>query len=105
MARTRKIEKRILPSGLVSYRAPYIDATGARRSQNFATAKEAKAFLLTVGNELVQGTHTPTSLSPTVAEAAALWIAHCERRRLEPTTIANYRQHVRLHIVPFIGDT
>ena len=80
MARIRKIEKRTLPSGLVSYRAPYTDASGVRRSKNFATAKEAKAFLLKVGNELVQGTHTPTSTSITVTEAAALWIANCERQ-------------------------
>ena len=52
----------------------------------------------------MQGAHTPSSLSPTVAQAAALWIAHCERRRLEAMTIVNYRQHVDLHIVPFIGD-
>jgi integrase len=102
---TRKVERRVLPSGLITYRAPYTDADGARRSKNFATAREAKAFLLTVGGELRAGVHTPASSSPTVAEAAALWLANCERRGLEPTTIANYREHANLHIVPFIGET
>ena len=37
-------------------------------------------------------------------EAAALWLARCERDRLEPTTIAAYRQHVSLHISPRIGS-
>jgi integrase len=102
---TRKVEKRTLPSGLVTYRAPYVDAAGNRRSQNFPTAKEAKAFLLTVGNELRQGVHTPTSTSPTVGEVAEMWIAHCERRQLEPMTILNYRAHIDLHIAPFLGET
>ena len=105
MARIRKIEKRTLPSGLVSYRAPYTDANGIRRSRNFATAKEAKAFLQTTASELATGAHTPASLSPTVAEAAALWIARCERKGLEAKTLAAYGQHVDLHIVPFVGET
>lgn len=105
MAKIRKIEKRTLPSGLTVYRAPYVDSAGKRRSQNFPTAKAAKAFLLTVGNELTQGTHTPSSQSPTIAVAGALWIAQCERQGLETMTIINYRQHIDLHIVPFIGET
>ena len=100
----RKIEKRVLPSGKVVFRAPYTDANGARRSQNFATAKEARAFLLKVGNELTHGTHTPASTSPTIAEASQMWLAHCERQGLEPMTIANYKQHATLHIIPLIGD-
>ena len=64
MAKTRKIEKRTLPSGLISYRAPYIDASGKRRSKNFECKSDADFFLLTVGNELVHGTHTPASVSP-----------------------------------------
>jgi hypothetical protein len=39
-----------------------------------------------------------------VAEAAALWIAHCERRGLEPLTINGNQRHIDLHIVPFIGE-
>jgi integrase len=105
MAKIRKVEKRVLPSGLITYRAPYQDAAGRRRSKNFARRRDAEAFLLKVGNELVQGTHTPESISPTVGEAAKLWIAHCEREGLESTTIDNYQQHVDLHIVPFIGET
>jgi integrase len=99
----RKIEKRVLPSGLISYRAPYVDSGGRRRSQNFATKGEAEEFLRRVGNELAMGTHTPASTSPTVAEAAPLWIKSCNRKALEPTTIQAYQEHIDLHILPFIG--
>jgi integrase len=101
----RKIEKRVLPSGLITYRAPYTDSGGRRRSQNFPTAKEAKAFLQKTSSEMLQGVHTPASVSPTVTEAAALWIKRCERKGLETTTLAQYNQHVDLHIVPYIGKT
>jgi len=47
--------------------------------------------------------HTAPSESPTVAEAGDLWIAACEANGLERATIANYRQHLRLHIVPSLG--
>jgi integrase len=102
--KVRKVEKRVLPSGLITYRAPYVDAAGERRSKNFPRKADAEAFLLTVASELVQGVHTPASVSPTVAEAAKLWIAHCERQGLESTTIDGYQQNIDLHIIPFIGD-
>ena len=38
-----------------------------------------------------------------VAEAARLWLESCEAAGLERTTLAPYRQHVDLHIVPLIG--
>jgi integrase len=100
----RKIEKRVLPSGKVVFRAPYTDGSGQRRSQNFGTAKEAKEFLLTVGDELRRGTHVASSTSPTILEAAQFWIARCERKGLESKTLDQYRQHVDLHIVPAVGN-
>ena len=103
MSRTRRVERRVLPSGAVSYRAPYVDNAGARRSKNFPTRKEAQAFLLTVGGELRLGVHTPASTSPTIAEAGTLWLEGCARRGLEERTIANYREHLALHILPLLG--
>jgi NAD(P)-dependent dehydrogenase (short-subunit alcohol dehydrogenase family) len=46
---------------------------------------------------------SPDSASITVREAADLWIARCERDALELTTILAYRQHVDLHIIPYVG--
>jgi integrase len=104
MSRTRKIERRVLPSGLVTYRAPYIDAAGDRRSKNFPTRRAAQDFLLTVAGELRLGVHTPSTTSPTIAEAAELWIADCHRRGLEPTTIDNYETHLELHVLPLLAE-
>jgi integrase len=52
----------------------------------------------------MQGIHTPSSKSITVAEAGQLWIASAENNKLERTTIDGYRQHLKLHIEPFLGN-
>ena len=49
------------------------------------------------------GTHTADSKSVTVAKAAELWLASCDAAGLERTTLAAYRQHVDLRIVPVLG--
>ena len=99
----RKIEKRTLPSGLIVYRAGYTDGSGARRSRNFRTKAQAKEFLEGTASELVQGIHTPASVSPLARDAAAMWIRQCERNGLESTTLKQYREHADLHIVPYVG--
>ena len=48
--------------------------------------------------------HTPESKSVTVAEAAALWIERGEIEKLERSTLREYRNQVRLHINPMIGE-
>jgi hypothetical protein len=63
MNRTRKVERRELPSGAICYRAPYV-ANGKRRSRNFPTRREALEFLAGVSGELKLGVHTPSSQSP-----------------------------------------
>jgi integrase len=84
---------------LVDYR----DAAGHRRSKQFTRKKEAEAWLLNASWEVKQGTHTPDSKSITVDAAAQIWLDQCGREDLEPTTIAAYEQHVRLHILPLCG--
>jgi integrase len=97
------VRKRILPSGLVTWRASYTDGAGVRRTKQFPRKGDGEAWLVETRHDVARGTHTPGSLSPTVKEAAALWIKRCEDKKLEPTTVAAYRQHVDLHIVPRIG--
>lgn len=99
------IRKRTLPSGKTVWLASYNDGGGARRFRQFSTRKEADAFLVQARNQVAQGVHTPDSVSPTVAQAAEMWLERCERDKLEATTLRQYRAHVRLHIVPFIGAT
>src|SRR6202035_1356853 len=81
----------------------YADQTGKRRMKTFRLKKEADAFETRSRFEITQGTHTPDSASVTIAEAADLWIETCAGRRLERSTIDSYRQHIKFHILPFIG--
>lgn len=97
------VRKRILPSGLIRWRASYTDGGGIRRTKQFARKSDGEAWLVEVQHDIARGTHTPGSISPTVKEAAALWIKRCNEKGLEPMTVKGYEEHVDLHIVPFIG--
>lgn len=87
----------------------YFDAKGKRRNKTFRTKKAAQDWAAETRVDLRRGLHVADGDSPTVAEAAKLWITSCEERdddeRLEESTVQQYRQHVDLHIVPFLGDT
>jgi integrase len=97
------VRKRILPSGLIRWRASYTDGGGVRRTKQFVRKSDGEAWLVEVRHDTARGTHTPGSVSPTVKEGAALWIKRCDEKGLEPTTVRCYEEHVDLHIVPFIG--
>jgi integrase len=81
----------------------YTDRGGTRRSKNFERKKDAEHFEDAVGVGVRAGIHVPDSQSIMVAKAAELWLTSCEHAGLEPATLAPYRQHVDLHIVPLIG--
>jgi integrase len=81
----------------------YFDQAGKRRLKTFGTKKEADAWAVTARHEVKEGTHTPASTSITVTEAAERWIAHCELEKLEFGTIKQRREHLKLHIGPFLG--
>jgi integrase len=97
------IRKRSLPSGLIRWEVAYIDGGGERRAKLFATKTAAASWLIDAQSDLKRGLHTASSVSPTVKEAAALWIERCKAKKLEATTVKGYEEHVDLHIVPFIG--
>jgi integrase len=97
------VRKRLLSDGRICWQVDYKDGAGIRRHRQFQTKREAEAFHVKARSEVVAGIHTPDSASITVAEAADLWIARCERDELERTTILAYRQHMDLHILPRIG--
>lgn len=52
--------------------------------------------------EIGKGIHVAERESITVKQAGVLWLVECKAEDLEPTTV---EQHLRLHIVPFIGAT
>jgi integrase len=83
----------------------YIDQNGERQRKTFALKKAADAFRIQAEGEVRDNIHIPESDSISVAEAGANWIASTESEELEPTTIAQYRQHLKLHIEPFLGKT
>ena len=81
----------------------YVDQHGDRHLKTFAKKRDADAHHAIVGVAVRAGTHTADSKSVTVAKAAELWLESCEAAGLERTTIAAYRQHAELHIVPMLG--
>ena len=83
----------------------YVDKVegGKRRLKTFARKKDATAFAATASVEVRAGVHTADSASVTIAEAGGLWIATGEQNKLERTTLNTYRQHLKLHIEPYLG--
>jgi integrase len=81
----------------------YKDQAGKRRAKQFVRKKEAEAWLINAASEVQKGVHTPDSTSVTVERAAKLWLDSIRAADREPTTVAAYDQHVRLHIVPRCG--
>jgi integrase len=81
----------------------YFDQGGTRRLKTFTKKRDADAFAATTHVEVRAGTHVADSATITVAEAGKLWLASCEAEGLERSTLQQYRQHLDLHIAPFIG--
>jgi integrase len=86
-----------------AWQVDYKDQQGKRRSKQFHRKKEAERWAINAAAEVQRGVHTPDSTSITVAEAAERWIDAVRANGREPTTIAAYEQHVRLHILPKCG--
>jgi integrase len=83
----------------------YVDKSegGKRRLRTFAKKKDATSFEATASVEVRAGIHTADSASKTIAEAGKLWIETGEQNELERATLDAYRQHLRLHIEPYLG--
>ena len=78
-------------------------SNGKRRLQTFKRKGEADKFAATTRVEIGEGVHVADSASITVKEAGELWLESGRRANLEVSTIDQYEQHVRLHMVPLIG--
>jgi integrase len=81
----------------------YVDQAGARHIKTFDRKKEADHFAATAHIEVRQGTHTADAATVTIAKAGEQWLASCEQRGLERTTIDSYRQALVYHINPHLG--
>ena len=82
----------------------YVDQTGKRRLKTFAKKKVADNFAATANVEIRAGVHTADSASITIAEAGKLWLETGDKAGLERSTLAAYRQHLKLHIEPYLGN-
>jgi len=83
--------------------APGPDGNKRRCTKTFPSRKEANAWLAHTVVEIKQGVHTPAHRSPTVAVAGEAWITQAETDGLERAAVRQYRQHLNLHIKPFLG--
>jgi integrase len=82
----------------------YVDQAGDRRLKTFAKKKAADAFRDIANVEIRAGIHTADSASKTIAEAGRLWLETGDKAGLERSTLAAYRQHLKLHIEPYLGN-
>lgn len=95
------------PKGEVknAWQADYVDGNGKRQRKSFAKKKDAEAFVARAAVEVQQGVHVPDSATITIKEAGKLWLKSGDAAGLERTTLDQRKQHLDLHIGPFIGTT
>jgi integrase len=82
----------------------YRDHAGARRFKSFEKKRDAVAYHDQVKVDVRRGIHTADSVSITIAAAGQLWLDRADRVGLERATAEQYRQHLKLHITPLIGE-
>jgi integrase len=87
-----------------SWVVDYVDQRGKRRLRTFSRKKDADGFEITAKSEIRGGVHTPRRETVTVEEAGQIWLQACTAAGLERTTVDTYRQHLNLHINPFLGQ-
>ncbi len=98
------VRKRVLPSGEIRWLLDYRDLQGKRRAKQFRTKGEAVAFETKVRSEIANGVHIADTAAITVAQAADIWLQRAQTEGLEASTLKQYNEHVRIHIVPMIGE-
>lgn len=81
----------------------YTDGNGKRRLKTFKLKKQADAFSATATVEVRDGIHVADSATVTVEEAGKFWLKSGDAAGLERTSMDQRKQHLNLHIVPFVG--
>jgi integrase len=81
----------------------YTDQSGKRHAKHFERKKDADAYHAEVRVDVKAGVHLAPSKSPTLKEAGDGWLRASEANGLERTTLEQYGQHLKYHLVPFIG--
>jgi integrase len=81
----------------------YTDLKGVRRLKTFKTKREAQDFGATTRVDIRRGVHVADADSITVADAGKLWVAAGESDGLVRSSTKQRREHLKLHLEPFIG--
>jgi integrase len=84
--------------------ADYSDGAGARHQRRFPTKEDAQAFHDQTKVAIRAGQHVSLPHDLTVAGAADKWLKKVAADDRERGTQKQYAQHVRVHIVPRIGN-
>jgi integrase len=107
MSVRKKILKSTTPEGepieTVWWIADYTDGSGKRHQERFKRKAEAVAHEETKKVAIRAGTHVSLGSDLTIADVADKWIKRVEANARERATVRQYREHIRLHIVPRIG--
>jgi integrase len=82
---------------------------GKRYQRTFDKKKDADAWIVRTQLDVRNGAHVPDSASITVRQAGERWIEACrngtaDRPALERATVEGYEQHLKHHILPYLGD-
>jgi integrase len=80
----------------------FSDGSGKRRHETFARRKDAEQREAQVRIDITRGAGI-LARDKTIVRIADDWIDHLQEERRERSTIKNYEQHLRLHILPVIG--
>jgi len=101
------IRKRTWKTGeawVVQYSTNERDERGKRRRhvRAFERKRDAEAFEAETRVDITKGVHVAHSRSVTVEKAGRKWIEGCAA--LERSSVDQYEQHLRYHIVPLLGD-
>src|SRR5262249_54529535 len=81
-----------------------VGPAGDRHIRTFDRKGDAVAYEAQATVDLRAGVHVTLSKSPTVKKAGEDWIAASEAKGLERATVKQYREHLKLHIIPFLGS-
>ncbi|AFL49023.1 integrase [Sinorhizobium fredii] len=82
----------------------YTDIKGVRRLKTFARKKDADVFAATAHIGVRDGIHVADSATFTIKQAGEKWFETGTNAGLERSTLDQYRQHLDLHITPFLGS-
>jgi integrase len=103
------VRKRRWGDGKWAWEIAYTGADGKRRREKCCSKKTADIRRKTIEQEIEVGAHIAKRETVTVQEAAAAWLADCERRhrvkdKMRGGSLRLYRIAVKNHIVPELGS-